>query len=92
MCVCVCAAVTLLNLGRGETCFYEGHRYTCDLGNSREIEGCEDGYPGMGPSPGPSVAPACSLPWDIPEGVIQRLHCPTRPSGLSRNLKGQRHV
>lgn len=35
--------------------------------------------------------PRLSLPvQDIPEGLIQRLHCPTRASGLSRNLTGQR--
>lgn len=36
------------------------------------------------------LSPPQPLPQDIPEGQIQRLHCPTRVSGFSRNLTGQR--
>lgn len=65
--VCLCALLLLLfrhtsESGRGENfCFYEGHRYTSDLENSREIEGCEDRHPPDGPEPwslrGPRLLP-----------------------------------
>lgn len=54
--VCVCTLLLLLSRHTSESggggddfCFYEGHRYTCDLENSREIEGCEDRHPPDGP-------------------------------------------
>lgn len=89
MCVSLLFGDTSEFCGGSFLFFYNGHICTCNLANSKNDEREVNRDHAAGSHHGP----AHSLPLeDIPDGLIQRLHCPTRASGLSRNLTGQRYM
>ena len=98
--VCVRIAVVTVQthfwiLWGGDFCFYEGHRYTFDLENSREIEGCEDRHPPGGPKPwslrGPRLLPPLRHTWGGDPATAlshEALRVVKKPDGTEARVKG----